>query len=103
MASENLQLMLQSLAFTSMPATDLQYTLLGIAMLQCPLHIYSIFALRASNERYLEDGSSEQDWGFGQIAAVVLLAGNILQIIDGVVGKSVFKIEMKEMRLIYAK
>jgi hypothetical protein len=68
------------------PATDLQYTLLSIAMLQSPLHIYSIFALRASNERYLEEGSSEREWGFGQIVAMVLLGGNILQVVDGVAG-----------------
>ncbi|KAH8769469.1 hypothetical protein F5882DRAFT_333458 [Hyaloscypha sp. PMI_1271] len=64
------------------PATDLQYGILAIAMLQCPLHIYSIFALRASNEHYLE-GGSEKEWGLGQIAAVVLLGGNILQFVDG--------------------
>jgi uncharacterized ion transporter superfamily protein YfcC len=75
------------LASSSMnaPATDLQYSILGIAMLQCPLHIYSIFALRASNEHYLQ-GDSEKEWGFGQIAAVVLLGGNILQFVDGLIG-----------------
>jgi hypothetical protein len=68
------------------PATDLQYSILAIAMLQCPLHIYSIFALRASNEHYLE-GGSEKEWGLGQIAAVVLLGGNILQFVDGFIGR----------------
>lgn len=88
---ESLQFMVQLypdlLAATSLtiPATDLQYSILGIAMLQCPLHIYSIFALRASNEHYLE-GDSERNWGFGQIVAVVLLGGNILQFIDGLIG-----------------
>ncbi|KAF2180979.1 hypothetical protein K469DRAFT_753060 [Zopfia rhizophila CBS 207.26] len=64
---------------------DIQYAILTIALVQCPLHIYSIFALRAANERYLEGGSEEAQWGFGQIAAVVLLGGNVLQIVDGVV------------------
>jgi hypothetical protein len=59
-----------------------------IAMMQCPLHIYSIFALRASNERFLGDGGSEQEWGFGQIAAVILLGGNILHFVDGIAGAS---------------
>jgi hypothetical protein len=68
------------------PATDLQYSILAIAMLQCPLHIYSIFALRASNEHYLE-GGSEKEWGLGQIAAVVLIGGNILQFVDGFIGR----------------
>jgi hypothetical protein len=66
---------------------DIQYTILMIALLQCPLHIYSIFALRAANERYLEGGSEEAQWGFGQTVAVVLLGGNVLQIVDGVVGE----------------
>jgi ABC-type multidrug transport system fused ATPase/permease subunit len=68
----------------SVPATQLQYYIPLIAMLQCPLHIYSIFALHASNERYLEEGAEEREWGFGQIAAIVLLGGNLLQVIDGV-------------------
>jgi hypothetical protein len=70
-------------------------------MLQCPLHIYSIFALRAANERFLEEGSSEREWGFGQIAAVVLLGGNILQIVDGVVGKFLSRVRL--IRLIEIK
>jgi hypothetical protein len=79
-------------------ATDLQSFLLQIAMLQCPLHIYSIFALRASNEGYLENGSLEKEWGFGQTAAVISLGGNILQFVDGIAGmiprKSVLKAKL---------
>lgn len=59
---------------------------LSVAMLQCPLHIYSVFALRASNERYLEERRAEREWGFGQVAAMVLLGGNVLQIVDGIAG-----------------
>ena len=68
-------------------------------MLQCPLHIYSIFALRAANERYLEGGTTEQEWGFGQIAAVVLLGENILQIMDGVVGKCLSRVRIYKTNL----
>jgi hypothetical protein len=88
-SSESLQGMIQVLLSSysmNTPATDLQYSILGIAMLQCPLHIYSIFALRASNEQYLE-GGSENEWGLGQIAAVVLLGRNILQLVDGLIGR----------------
>lgn len=74
--------------------TQLQYSILSIAMLQCPLHIYSIFALRASNERYLEDGAEEREWGFGQIAAIVLLGGNLLQVVDGVASMLCFHAEI---------
>jgi hypothetical protein len=88
-SSEYFQAMIPALLLPSTmfaPATDLQYAILAIAMLQCPLHIYSIFALRASNEHYLE-GGSEKEWGLGQIAAVVLLGGNILQFVDGFIGR----------------
>jgi hypothetical protein len=67
--------------------TDAQNIVVGVALLQCPLHIYSIFALRSSNEKYLEAGSAERDWGFGQIVAMVLLGANILSIADGITGK----------------
>ncbi|KAH7078018.1 hypothetical protein BKA63DRAFT_509505 [Paraphoma chrysanthemicola] len=70
------------------PATELQRFILSVAMLQCPLHIYSIFALRASNEKLLDEGNSERQWGFGQVAAMVLLGNNILQIVDGIAGRS---------------
>lgn len=59
-----------------------------VAMMQCPLHNYSIFALRASNERFLDDGGSEHAWGFGQVAAVILLGGKVLQLVDGIAGVS---------------
>lgn len=66
--------------------TDRQVTILAIAMIQCPIHIYSICALRFSNKSYLE-GGPETAWGFGQIVAMVLLGGNILQFIDGYIGE----------------
>lgn len=74
------------------PATDLQYAVLAIAMMQCPLHIYSIFALRASNERFLGNGGSEQEWGFGQITAVILLGNNVLQFVDGIASMCLFRL-----------
>lgn len=69
-------------------ATNAQNFIVGVAMLQCPLHIYYIFALRASNESHLEAGGTEREWGFGQIVAIVLLGSNILPIADGITGRS---------------
>jgi hypothetical protein len=68
--------------------TRTQSLIVNVALLQCPLHIYSIFALRSSNERYLDSGGAERDWGFGQIVAMVLLGANILPVIDGIAGES---------------
>lgn len=59
---------------------------LALAMLQYPLHIYMIFALRAGNEHRL-NGDSENYWGFGQIVALVLLASSVLQGLRAILGR----------------
>jgi hypothetical protein len=63
-----------------------QVTLVQIALLQCPVHIWSIFALRFSNTDKFDDGSVEQEWGFGQIVAMVLVGATLFPIVDGVTG-----------------
>ncbi|KAH7413634.1 hypothetical protein DE146DRAFT_1630 [Phaeosphaeria sp. MPI-PUGE-AT-0046c] len=63
---------------------DKQDALVRIALLQCPLHIYSIFALRSANERFLDEGGAEREWGFGQVVAMVLLGTMVLTIADAV-------------------
>ncbi|KAH8759550.1 hypothetical protein F5882DRAFT_417108 [Hyaloscypha sp. PMI_1271] len=57
--------------------------ILGIAALQFPLHVYSMFTLHSSNNNLLTGGSSEQEWGFGQIMAVMLLATNLVVLVNG--------------------
>lgn len=56
-----------------------------IAMMQYPVHVYTVFALRIANEERLE-GDSENDWGFGQVVALALLTSSILQCIRTVIG-----------------
>ncbi|KAK8139462.1 hypothetical protein PG984_002842 [Apiospora sp. TS-2023a] len=51
---------------------------LGWAFIQYPVHGYMIYALRSSNEGYLS-GNSENEWGFGQIVALVLVAAMLLE------------------------
>jgi hypothetical protein len=63
---------------------------LSWAALQVPLHLYSLLALRASNDKLLNSGITEQEWGFGQIVAVMLLGTNVLGLLNGVQGMSVF-------------
>jgi hypothetical protein len=60
---------------------------LTYAFLQYPLHIYSIFALRSSNEPLLTSGTTEIEWGYAQIVNVVLLGSNIKALLDGIVGR----------------
>lgn len=65
---------------------------LGIAALQFPLHLYSVFTLRASNEHLLNSGNTEQQWGFGQIVAVVILGQNLTVLLNGISGNHVLLI-----------
>jgi hypothetical protein len=55
-------------------------TKLGIvsALSQFPLHMYMMVALRISNQHLLMD-SSENQWGFGQSLAIVMMSGNIFE------------------------
>ncbi|KAK6815658.1 hypothetical protein PG987_016662 [Apiospora arundinis] len=53
-------------------------TVLIIALVQYPVHGYMVYALRSSNEEFLT-GSSENEWGFGQIVALVLVAAILLE------------------------
>jgi hypothetical protein len=64
------------------------FIVLNVAAFQFPLHVYSIFALRASNEALLSSGITEQQWGFGQIVAMILLGTNIVVLVNGIQGTS---------------
>lgn len=57
---------------------NLKSAVLGVSVLQFPLHTYMIFSLRNSNEHRLL-GDSENTWGFGQIVALVLLGSTLVQ------------------------
>jgi hypothetical protein len=50
----------------------------AIAMLQYPVHLYSMIALRTSNAPLLH-GDSENAWGFGQIVAVVTMFATLFE------------------------
>lgn len=53
-------------------------TVLTLALAQYPLHLYSVLALRISNQHLLA-GESENTWGFGQIVALVMLAQTFIE------------------------
>jgi hypothetical protein len=65
----------------------IQYTVICVAFLQFPLHAYSIFTLRRSNESLLNNGNNEQAWGFSQVGAMILLAPNLIGIFFAVKSK----------------
>jgi hypothetical protein len=58
---------------------------LTCALLQYPLHLYSIFALRTSNQHLLT-GESENTWGFSQIVALVMVGQTIVECLRGIKG-----------------
>jgi hypothetical protein len=60
---------------------------LEFAFLQFPLHAYSVITLRRSNDSLLISGITEQEWGFGQVSAMILLAPNIVGIVVGITGE----------------
>lgn len=73
-------------SFDRVPRTHFTMLLL-FSMAQYPIHVYILYALRASNQRYIT-GDSENRWTFGQIIAVVLLASTVIECIYAMCGKS---------------
>lgn len=63
-----------------------KFWILSLALGQYPLHTYMVFALRASNQGYLT-GDSENEWGFGQVMAMVLVGPFLLECVRGVTGE----------------
>ncbi|RYP59818.1 hypothetical protein DL769_008376 [Monosporascus sp. CRB-8-3] len=62
---------------------DFVWGLTFIAMLQYPLHLYTVVTLRISNRDSL-GGDSEDSWSFGQIVALTLLGFTVTQCIEGI-------------------
>jgi hypothetical protein len=62
--------------------------LLCVTYFLFPLHTQSIISLRTANESLLTSGNTEQEWGFGQVSAIILLAPNLAGILVAVKGTS---------------
>ncbi|KAH0493250.1 hypothetical protein TgHK011_008164 [Trichoderma gracile] len=60
-----------------------RHTILALAFLQFPVHLYMALALRAANQGHLVgDDARENQWDFGQTTAVVLLAMAARELFD---------------------
>lgn len=68
------------------PTYDLSPVLI-LAMLQLPLHLYFLIRLRVSNEPLLQEGSTENEWGFGQIYALISSAAILTECVRSFDGK----------------
>lgn len=60
--------------------------IIHLALAQYPIHLYMVVAMRSSNEG-LVGGDSENDWGFGQVVALVLASATVFECFRGVIGK----------------
>ena len=69
-------------------ARNVSIMVLSFAAVQSPIHTYCIFALRGYNEAFLTSGTTEQQWGFGQTVAIILLGTNIVVLVNGIQGTS---------------
>lgn len=74
-----------SLFAASTQAPEPSQMILAVALAQYPVHVYTLFALRKSNEAYLS-GDSGNQWGFGQVVALVLVASVLLECFRAIIG-----------------
>ena len=74
------------------PITRLYYqeTIITTSTLQFLLHVYTLVALRISNEPLLDNAALENEWGFGQVVAIMMLAATLLECARGFEGKLTF-------------
>jgi hypothetical protein len=64
--------------------------ILCFAFIAFLIHADAIVQLRNENESLLTSGNTEQEWGFGQVSAMILLTPNVVGIAIIVSGKSKF-------------
>ena len=54
------------------------------------LHVYTMVVLRIHNEPLLDNSAIENEWGFGQVVAIMMLAATLLECAKGFEGKLTF-------------
>ncbi len=61
-------------------------SIIAFAVVQYPVHSYMLYALRDANDPYLS-GDLEDEWGFGQVVALIMVASVLLQCIQAIIGR----------------
>lgn len=56
-----------------------QKSVLVVGLIQFILHVYMVIALRVSNQSLLNDASLEEEWGFGQVLALVMFGSTLIE------------------------
>lgn len=66
-----------------------QKAVITVGALQYILHVYIVMALRVSNQSLLDNIALEDQWGFGQVIAIVMLVVTLLECAKGLEGEFV--------------
>ncbi len=82
-------LMVVTIMLCRTPSTRLYYqkNVITVGILQFVLHVYTLVALRISNQPLLDNVALEDEWGFGQVIALVMLVATLLECAKGLEGK----------------
>ncbi|PNP39119.1 hypothetical protein TGAMA5MH_08971 [Trichoderma gamsii] len=75
-----------------------RHTILVLAFLQFPVHLYMALALRSANQGKLEGDGYENEWDFGQTTAVILLAVAAREVFDKSLEYFFFEKDLKKSR-----
>lgn len=75
-----------------------RHTILVLAFLQFPVHLYMALALRSANQGKLEGGGYENEWDFGQTTAVILLCVAAREVFDKSLEYFFFEKDLKKNR-----
>ncbi|KAL7923221.1 hypothetical protein ACQKWADRAFT_326142 [Trichoderma austrokoningii] len=75
-----------------------RHTILVLAFLQFPVHLYMALALRSANQGKLDGDGYENGWDFGQTTAVILLAVAAREVFDKGLEYFFFEKDLKKSR-----
>ena len=73
-----------------------QKSVIVVGTLQFILHVYILVALRVSNQSLLDNVALEDQWGFGQVIAIVMLVATLLECAKGLEGEFVVSFYARE-------
>ena len=64
-----------------------QKSIIFVGALQFILHVYILVALRISNQPLLDNVALEDQWGFGQVIAIMMLVATLLECAKSIEGE----------------
>ncbi len=84
-------LMLVCVSFCRVRSTRLRWQkeIIYVGILQFILHVYILVALRTANQPLLDNAALEDQWGFAQVIAIMMLVATLLECAKSVEGELV--------------